>query len=118
MILNIQSSLATPCLSYSLRHLTSETEGHLRGAKVAMTVALNSPHLVKALVPVDNAPVDANLKSNFHQYVNGLRDIDERSITKQAEADKILKGYEEVSRWTLKPAYQVSDTDPIIRSSP
>ena len=62
-----------------------------------MTVALRSPRLVKALVPVDNAPIDANLKSNFYQYVKGLRDVEERGITKQAEADDILKGYEKVS---------------------
>ena len=62
-----------------------------------MTVALRSPRLVKALVPVDNAPVDANLKSNFHQYVRGLREVEESAVKKQAEADEILKGYEKVS---------------------
>lgn len=67
-----------------------------RGAKVAMTVALRSPQLLGALIPVDNAPVDANLKSNFHQYVQGLRDIDEAGLDKQAEADEILQKYEKV----------------------
>ena len=61
-----------------------------------MTVALRSPNTLGALIPVDNAPVDANLKSNFHQYVRGLGEIEEAAITKQAEADDILRKYEEV----------------------
>lgn len=69
-----------------------------RGAKVAMTVALRSPGLLGALIPVDNAPVDTNLKSDFHRYVQGMREIDERRVKKQAEADKILENYEKVSR--------------------
>lgn len=68
--------------------------GHSMGAKVAMTVALKSPKLVKALVSVDNAPVDANLKSNFHQYVRGLREVEERRVRKQGDADEILTSYE------------------------
>lgn len=62
-----------------------------------MTVALRSPHIVKALIPVDNAPVDADLKSNFHQYMKGLWKIEESKVKKHAEADRILKGYEQVS---------------------
>lgn len=61
-----------------------------------MTVALRSPQLVGALIPVDNAPVDANLKSDFHKYVQGLRDIEDAQVKTQAEADKILKLYEKV----------------------
>lgn len=69
-----------------------------------MTVALRSPQLVGALIPVDNAPIDANLKSDFHKYVQGMRDIQDAQVKKQAEADDILKKYEEV-RWTcLNPA--------------
>lgn len=69
-----------------------------------MTVALRSPHLVGALIPVDNAPVDANLKSDFHKYVQGMRDIEEAKVKRQAEADDILKKYEEVGRPSLVPA--------------
>ena len=68
-----------------------------------MTVALRSPHLVGALIAVDNAPVDANLKSNFHKYVQGMRDIEEAQVKRQAEADDILKKYEEVGRPSLVP---------------
>lgn len=61
-----------------------------------MTVALRSPRLLGALIPVDNAPVDANLKGSFRQYVQGLRDIEEARVKKQADADKILQKYEQV----------------------
>ena len=61
-----------------------------------MTVALRSPQLVGALIPVDNAPVDANLKSDFHKYVQGLRDIEDAQVKTQVEADEILKLYEKV----------------------
>ncbi|MCJ1460846.1 hypothetical protein MMC28_011228 [Mycoblastus sanguinarius] len=78
-----------PPISNSDPNLTST-----RGAKVAMTVALRSPRLLGALVPVDNAPVDAILKSDFHNYVQGLRDIEVARVQKQAEADDILKHHE------------------------
>ncbi|CAD6572705.1 MAG: hypothetical protein ASARMPRED_005520 [Alectoria sarmentosa] len=68
--------------------------GHSMGAKVAMTVALRSPQLVGALIPVDNAPVDANLKDDFHKYVQGMRNIEEVQVKRQADADDILKKYE------------------------
>lgn len=64
-----------------------------------MTVALQSPKLAKALVSVDNAPIDANLKSNFHQYVRGLREVEERRVRRQADADEVLASYEKVSRY-------------------
>ena len=63
-----------------------------------MTLALRSPRRVSALVPVDNAPVDAILKSDFHKYVQGLRNIEEAKVRNHAEADTILKDYEKVSR--------------------
>lgn len=62
-----------------------------------MTVALDSPNLVSALIPVDNAPVNAALKSDFGKYVQGMQQIEAEKVTKQSDADKILQGYEEVS---------------------
>ena len=62
-----------------------------------MTVALRSPSLLRALIPVDNAPVDANLKSDFHKYVRGLREIEDKRPQKQGEADAILQEYEKAS---------------------
>ncbi|KAF9886610.1 hypothetical protein FE257_011250 [Aspergillus nanangensis] len=66
-----------------------------KGAKAAMTVALDSPDLVSALVPVDNAPVNAALKSDFGKYVRGMQRIEAENVTKQSDADKILQEYEE-----------------------
>jgi hypothetical protein len=66
------------------------------GAKTAMTVALQQPDLVANLVSVDNAPVDAELKSDFHNYVQGMKEVERVGVTKQAEADEILKPYAKV----------------------
>lgn len=62
-----------------------------------MAVALRSPSLVTALMPVDNAPVNAPLKSDFGKYVRGMQHIESEKVTKQSDADKILQDYEEVS---------------------
>lgn len=62
-----------------------------------MTVALQSSDLVSALIPVDNAPVNAPLKSDFGKYVRGMQEVEAQGVTKQSDADKILKEYEEVS---------------------
>lgn len=70
--------------------------GHSMGAKTAMAVALRSPSRVSALVPVDNAPVNAPLGNDFGRYVRGMQHIEEEKITKQSDADKIMTGYEEV----------------------
>ncbi|OHE93341.1 hypothetical protein CORC01_11350 [Colletotrichum orchidophilum] len=69
--------------------------GHSMGAKAAMTLALKSPELVQDIVAVDNAPVDAVLEGSFSKYIQGLKRIEAANITKQAEADEILKDYEE-----------------------
>ncbi|KAJ6164017.1 Alpha/beta hydrolase fold-1 [Penicillium chermesinum] len=69
--------------------------GHSMGAKAAMTVALRSPERVSALIPVDNAPVNASLKSDFPRYVRGMQEIEKAKVTKQSDADKILQEFEE-----------------------
>ena len=63
-----------------------------------MTLALRAPERVSALIPVDNAPVNAALKSDFGKYVQGMQQIEEAKVSKQSDADKILEQYEEV-RW-------------------
>lgn len=61
-----------------------------------MAVALRSPERVSALIPVDNAPVNAALKSDFGKYIQGMQQIEEAKVSKQSDADKILQEYEEV----------------------
>ncbi|KAJ9611949.1 hypothetical protein H2200_003544 [Cladophialophora chaetospira] len=70
--------------------------GHSMGAKVAMTLALRDPKSYSALIPVDNAPVDAALRGDFGTYVNAMKEIEETRphVTRQSEADKILQKYE------------------------
>ena len=97
-------SLATPCKCLPLIHECRPSNSR-RGAKVAMTVALRSPKHIGAIIPVDNAPVDAVLKSDFAKYVRGMKKIVDSRATKQTEADEILKLYEEVWR-AFDPAAQ------------
>ncbi|KAL4802758.1 Alpha/Beta hydrolase protein [Aspergillus unguis] len=69
--------------------------GHSMGAKAAMTVALNAPELVSALIPVDNAPVNAPLRTDFGKYIRGMQQVESANITKQSDADNILQEYED-----------------------
>ena len=61
-----------------------------------MTVALRSPGDVSRLIAVDNAPLDASLGSKFAHYIRGMKKIEDAGVARQAEADNILKEYEEV----------------------
>ncbi|MCJ1424759.1 hypothetical protein MMC29_002647 [Sticta canariensis] len=77
---------------------TAVVIGHSMGAKVAMTMALRSRVQLKALVSVDNAPVEAALKSDFSKYVRGLEEVERAKVSNQVEADEVLKSYEERAR--------------------
>lgn len=66
------------------------------GAKTAMVVALRSPEKVATLIAVDNAPVDAALKSDFGSFVKGMKDVERAKPKKQTEADELLKPYAKV----------------------
>lgn len=68
--------------------------GHSMGAKVAMTLALRQIHNFKSIVSVDNAPIDAALKSDFAKYVQAMRRISDANLKTQREADAILASYE------------------------
>ena len=61
-----------------------------------MVVALRSPERVSSLIPVDNAPIDAALKSDFGKYIQGMRKIEDAHVTKQSDADSILLEFEKV----------------------
>lgn len=63
-----------------------------------MTLALQSPESVSALIPVDNAPLNAALKSDFPKYVRGMQHVERENVKKQSDANKILEDYEEVRR--------------------
>lgn len=67
-----------------------------RGAKTAMTLALQSSDIIHDIVSVDNAPLDAALLSNFGKYIQGMKKIEDEGTTRLAEAHRILQGYEEV----------------------
>ncbi|KAK4501824.1 hypothetical protein PRZ48_007633 [Zasmidium cellare] len=69
--------------------------GHSMGAKAVMAVALRKQVKIGNLIPVDNAPVDAALKSDFGKYCVGMRKIEEAGVKSLKEADKILEDYEE-----------------------
>lgn len=74
-----------------------------------MALALKSPELVEDIVSVDNAPIDAALLSNFGKYIQGMKRIEEAGVTRQAEADNILKEYEKVILRSSHHAFYVTD---------
>ena len=61
-----------------------------------MTLALQSPDLIRDVISVDNAPVTLPLSRNFARYIEGMTKIEEAKVKSQSEADEILKEYEEV----------------------
>ncbi|GME42420.1 abhydrolase domain-containing protein [Neofusicoccum parvum] len=69
--------------------------GHSMGAKTVMAVALRRPELVRDVIPVDNAPVDAALKSDFGKYVQGMKKVDAAKPKRQSDADAIMKPFAE-----------------------
>jgi len=63
-----------------------------------MCVALAWPDTVANLIPVDNAPIDAALKSDFATYVQGMRAVASARVSKRSQADAILEPYAKVRR--------------------
>lgn len=74
------------------------TYGCARGAKTAMTLALGWPEMVASLVAVDNAPVSAALNQDFSAYIRGMEIVQAANVTRQADADRILREFEAVGR--------------------
>ena len=58
-----------------------------------MTVALRNPRMISALIPVDNSPVDAALKSHFGRYLQGMMAVENAKLSKQSDADVVLQKY-------------------------
>lgn len=75
-----------------------------------MAVALRDPSLLANLVSIDNAPVDAALKSDFGKYIRGMRRVEEAGVRKQSEADEILREFEEVRPLPPTPPPQAAPT--------
>lgn len=67
--------------------------GHSMGAKTVMTLALRNPDCCANIIPVDNAPVDAALSSDFPRYAEGMLKVEQAKPRSQKEADKILEPY-------------------------
>lgn len=65
-----------------------------------MTLALQSSNVLKAFVSIDNAPVRAALKSNFSNYLEGMRRVEKARVLRQSEAEEILKSFETVGLCT------------------
>ena len=59
-----------------------------------MTLALQSPDSISAVISLDNAPVDAVLQSSFGTYIEAMKKIEAANVLKPADADAILKKYE------------------------
>jgi len=89
------TSMTTDLLSFIDSHaLTSPVLiGHSMGAKVAMCAALTEPATIGALIAVDNAPVDAALKTDFASYVSAMRAVGRAKVKNMREGEEVLKAY-------------------------
>jgi pimeloyl-ACP methyl ester carboxylesterase len=63
------------------------------GAKTVMVMALRNPDCCANIIPVDNAPVDAALSSDFPKYAEGMQRVEHSKPKSQKEADEILQPY-------------------------
>ena len=67
--------------------------GHSMGAKIVMAMALRNPDCCANIIPVDNAPVDAALSSDFPKYAEGMQHVEKSQPKSQKEADKLMEPY-------------------------
>jgi pimeloyl-ACP methyl ester carboxylesterase len=77
-----------------------------------MTIALRAPSIIQNFVSVDNAPIDAALLSDFGKYIQGMQKIEDAGVTRQAEADEILRDFETslpIRQFLLGNLYRPSD---------
>ncbi|GAA5149602.1 alpha/beta fold hydrolase [Nocardioides marinquilinus] len=64
--------------------------GHSMGGKVAMTLALRHPDLVRRLVVVDISPAVSEGESEFGHLLDSLAALDLRAVERRADADRLL----------------------------
>ncbi|XP_048839860.1 protein ABHD11 isoform X1 [Brienomyrus brachyistius] len=84
---NHGNSTHSPVLTYEamtndLQHLLGQLHitkcvliGHSMGGKVAMTTALTQSDLVERLVVVDISPARSATRTNFHNYIQAMKDV-------------------------------------------
>jgi hypothetical protein len=68
----------------------------LRGAKTALTLALNSPGLVSKVIAIDNCPIHLPLTEEFPRYLRAMAEVQDAGVKSHQEGDMILRKYEEV----------------------
>lgn len=61
-----------------------------------MHLALRAPDLISAIISVDNSPNKTKLSEKFPAYIKYMQEIENAGVTKQSEADEILRRVEPV----------------------
>ncbi|OJJ72633.1 hypothetical protein ASPBRDRAFT_64984 [Aspergillus brasiliensis CBS 101740] len=87
--------------------------GHSMGAKTALTLALESPTLIKGVVAIDNCPIRLPLESDFVRYLEGLARLRDEQITDHLQADRILSQYEKspaIRTWLISNLHKKPDS--------
>lgn len=55
--------------------------GHSMGGKVALSLSLQSPELVRSCISVDNAPLRKPLSDEFHEYIRGMQAVSDAEVS-------------------------------------
>lgn len=89
-------AMASDIVEFMDRHDIEETAlmGHSLGGKVAMQVALTSPHRISKLIAGDIAPVE--YPHHHDRIFEGLNEVTRRSPASRKEAGGILADYVEI----------------------
>uniref|UniRef100_A0A8C7JWS5 sn-1-specific diacylglycerol lipase ABHD11 n=1 Tax=Oncorhynchus kisutch TaxID=8019 RepID=A0A8C7JWS5_ONCKI len=97
------TDLTYEAMTNDLTHLLAQLHigkcvliGHSMGGKVAMTTALSQPGLVERLVVVDISPAQTTTRTNFHSYIQAMKDVKissdiPRSTARRMAEDQLRK---------------------------